>query len=358
MLLPVMQTDLKISNSILGLLIFASFTGFMISALINGVAADLFTDKPVLTLGFGIFAVAVMLFPLVRSFPFLIFTYFAARFGMGAIDITASSQGTRLFQKNAAIKINLLHLTFAAGASVAPIVGSRLLETGTDWRRILFLFCIPCVLFAILSSRTTFAKQSPRPSKELKQEFKSVIGSKNLWILGALLAVAIIGEANFIDWIKNYSIEIGGLNNIRSGNLIGLFYLFLVFSRAVSGFLAQKIGIMRFYLLYLCGTLVFFLLAVLLPFHSILFVAVGWFVSPLFPIVTLMAARVFPHQRGSAIGLTFGIGGLLGTFNSFLIGIMHDIFGTQIGFSLIAVGLCLGIPLILYAQRRFGHLMA
>lgn len=351
-----MQRDLKISNSLLGFLIFASFTGFTISALVNGFAADIFTDKIVLTIGFAIFAVVLMLFPLVRSFPFLIFTYFMARFGLGAIDITASTQGTRLFQKNAAIKINLLHLTFAIGATIAPIIGTQLLEIGIGWQRILFFFCIPCALFCILSACATFAPQSPRPIKNLKQEFKVIIGDRNLWILGGLLAIAIIGEGNFIDWIKKYSVEIGGLDNIRSGNLIGLFYLFLVLSRAISGFIAQRIGIMRFYFIYLCGALVFFVLAVLLPFRSILFVTVGWFIGPLFPIVTLMAAQIFPKQKASAIGLVFAIGGLVATFNSFLLGIMHDVFGTQIGFSLMAVGLCLGVPVALYAKRRFGHL--
>lgn len=350
-MLPVMRIDLGLSHSALGFVIFASFFGFTISALLSGFASDRFTDKPILTIGFLILGGAVLLFPLVHSLPFLVMTYFATRIGVGAIDITASSQGTRLFQKNAVISINLLHLAFAVGATISPLVGSRLLENGTDWRRLLTLFAIPCLVFFVFSALSKFAPQAPRPMSELRTEFKSMLLDKKIWIMGGLLAVAIIGEANLVDWIKNYSIEIGGLDTIRSGNVIGLFYLFLMGSRAVSGFLTHRLGPVRFYLLYLLGTIVMFLVAVALPFHGILFACVGWFVAPLFPLVTLIVARVFPKQKGTAIGLVFAIGGLLGTFNSFLLGIMHDIFGTRIGFSLMAVGLFVGIPLALRARR-------
>ena len=347
-----MRIELGVSNSAIGFLIFISFFGFTLSAMVSGFAADVVTDKPILAFGLVLLGGTVLLFPLVRSFSFLLFTYFIARLGVGGVDISASSQGTRLFQKNAAIKISLLHFTFAIGATIAPILGSRLLEIGFTWRRLLFLFSIPCAALFVLSIATTFTPQSRHPVKGIGRQFKSLIRSKDIWILGALLAIAIIGEANLVDWIKNYAIEIGGLDTIRSGNLIGIFYLFLMLSRVVSGFLAQRVGIGRFYLLYLVGALIMFGLAVTLPFSVILFAGVGWFVGPLFPLVTLMAARVFPNQKGSAMGLVFAIGGSIGTFNSFLLGVMHDLFGTRIGFSLMAVGLCAGIPLILYAQKR------
>jgi len=84
----------------------------------------------------------------------------------------------------------------------------------------------------------------------------------------------------------------------------------------------------------------------------------GWFVGPLFPLVTVMAAELFPIKTGSVMGVIFAIGGLLGTFNSFLIGVMHDLLGTRIGFSLILVGMCAGISLIIFAKKRFSNASA
>ena len=345
--------ELGLTHATVGLLIFLSFVGFFCASLCSGFACDWMTDKPILAIGFFILGGSVLLFLSVRTFTLLLLVYFLARFGMGAIDITGCTQGVRLFTKNAAIKVNILHFLFALGATIAPFASSRMLDAGIDWRVIFALFAVPCLTFCIITLFTKFTPQQSRPLNNILSEFASIIPDRRIWILSGLLAVAIISEANLIDWIKNYAVEIGSFDNVQSGNLIGLFYFFLMISRIISGYIAQRIGVMHFYLYYLMGAIMLFVCLVLFPFNMLFFITIGWFAGPLFPIVTIMAAQQFPNKTGSAMGIVFAVGGLSGTFNSFLVGVMHDIFGTRIGFSFILIGMSVGIPIILHAKKHF-----
>lgn len=351
-LLPEIQNDLGLSHTLVGVLLIVSFLGFFIASFFSGFACDWFSDKPIIFFGLALITIASVLFLTVKmSFVYLLLVYFVSRFGIAAVDIPYSAHGSRIFKRHPAFQMNILHLTFGIGAALAPLFSSRLLINEYAWQRILGLSAIPFAVLLMVTLFTKFTYQQRNPVTNPLNDVVKLLRHKKIWLMGFLLAIALVGEGNIIEWLKNFVIQTANYDTQSSGTLLSIYYFCFVASRLVSGFVADKVGIFRICLVYIVGSVISFYCGVFLDNKELFFGLMGWFIGPLFPLVIVVASRAFVQQKGSSIGVVLAIAGMTATLNSLLVGVLHDALGTLLGFSFIGVALLFGLP-ITYATRK------
>ncbi len=350
-LLPAIRTDLGLSYSAVGVLLFISYWGFLLGSAVGGIATDRFGDKTIILLGALMALFAAFSFFTVRRYVMLVVVMLILRSGVGLLDIAISAHGGRIFVTRPTVKMNLLHLCFSVGATSAPIYASLLFVLGAEWQAaygLLALPCLPLVLSVIMAPY-----HHPRKHQfQLKSTLKTLIGDRRVLWLMMLMGCAIIFEATVLEWSKNYLLELRGFTDQRSNLYLAIFYGGLTLGRLVNGLVCERLGELRTYLIYaMCIIVLFVLFQSFVALHF-LFLILGWFMAPFFPIVMILAARYFPKMTGGSMGIILAVGGLMYSIFSLLVGVAHDLLGVQLGYATITLGMMVAIPVVLLLMSQ------
>ena len=341
-ILPNLRAELGIDYSMLGLLLFVSFLGFLISAFFAGYAGDRLSDKKVLMGGLVIMVSSLVLVNLASGFIGAIVTITIIRIGSGTVDIGLNAIGGRWFRHRAAVKMNLLHFFFGLGAAAGPLYSSKLIASGLKWQQPYFYIAPVALLFIII----LLFIRIPHPTGHLKKQsgtLRMLLSSRRIWLYAGVMGIGLITEISLGDWLKNFLILKRGMTEISSGTVLTFYYLLFTVSRLFNGFITDRIGYARTIFLFYIAALIIFCLALAIPAVPFLFAIIGWFVSPMFPTAMLLVSRDYRPVAGASMGLVLTTGGLMQSGFSWVIGIAHDLFGVTIGFSTIGLGMVGGI---------------
>ena len=350
-LLPEIRADLNLTYSAVGVLIFVSYWGFLCGSIVSGFASGRYGDKALAFVGALLIVVSTAVIVPVRQYLVLIGVMTVLRAGTGALDIAISAHGGHIFKTNAAVKMSLLHFCFGVGATVAPLYASFLFVRGYGWRLVYGFLAVPAVLMLCVLWMAPYARER-HPVVPWRETFRLLIREQRIILLMVLMGTAIIFEATLLEWGKNYLLERRAFTTERANLYLTIFYGGVAVGRLMNGFVAERLGYLRTYLWYSLIIMVLFVLFVLFSDLHFLFLVVGWFVGPFFPIVMVLASQYFPHLTGGAMGMILAAGGLIQAGFGLLVGIMHDLLGVQWGFAFIGVGMVLAIPAVLLLMRE------
>ena len=345
-LLPAIRTNLGLSYSAVGALLFISYWGFLLGSAVGGIATDRFGDKTIILLGAFMALLATFSFFAIRRYIMLVAAMLVLRGSVGLLDIAISAHGGRIFVTRPAVKMNLLHLCFGVGATLAPIYASLLFISGIEWHRAYGLLVLPCVPLVLLVIMAPY-HHSHNHQFRLQSTLRALAGDRRLLWLMMLMGCAIIFEATVLEWSKNYLLELRGFTEQRSNLYLSIFYGGVVLGRLVNGLVCERLGELRTYLIYAVLIIIFFVLFQIFAGLHFLFLILGWFMAPFFPIVMILAARYFPKMTGGSMGIILAAGGLMYSGFSLLVGIAHDLFGVKLGYATITIGMVIVVPVVL-----------
>ena len=319
---PLIQSYYHLQYDFQGILVCASSIGYTLFSLVVGYLTVKIGVKWTLILGFFIMSLAfgsgILIINLYAVFGLLII----AGVGQVFLDVGVNTWATVLFQSNQATMMNLLHCFYGLGATVGPIftgwISSRMqLSYRGVFSAILGICLVGLVSnFFIPSTKTKKAGNSSQPnlsetgqvagqaaiSVEQEQDpaianftIKKALCHPLVWIMG-LAEGCIAGTENItMNWAPFYLRDLYGWDpETRGARFVSGFFLVYTISRVVSGFIFDKVGTVRTYILYLIALIGVFVSGFLLGEKgTALLMSSGFFIAPLFPTTLTFATTYF-----------------------------------------------------------------
>lgn len=338
-LFPMMQADLNLTYTHLGLLGAALALTWSISGPLGGYISDkVKSKKRMLALLVLLFSVISLLHGLAQTFAML----FVLRLLMGIVEGPLVPQTQSIMAMESSEKRRGFNLGFTMntgnavfGSLIAPIVIIAL-ANAFDWHTAFYLTIIPGIILSIviLKVMRNPAKIEPKTASEPTEKVKigSLLKQRNIWLSIVIFSAFMTLLMAFQIFGPTYLMQVKGLSSTSMSiamSVFGLsFAIFGVLVPSISDRAGRKIVALIF------GFIFIFVPLVIIYVDSFALMLVLLFITGAGTGVGAMAMSIIPTESvslkysGLVVGLTIGIGEFFGGFlNPLINGRLADIYG-------------------------------
>jgi FHS family glucose/mannose:H+ symporter-like MFS transporter len=337
--LPELLDDLAINYSTGGTILLGSYIGFVVASLFAGLLAEARGVKTVLILAAAALLIGVGGFSFANSALFLTLFMLFQGFGLGALELGVSSLIVQLYATNTGRYLNLMAVTHGLGATIAPLYAGWLLSNELSWR---LVFRWDLVLAGLLIVFFVLMRFPPKRSDHTEQsltlrELGTVARSPTLLLSCFALTCYVAVEVSIAAWLVEYLQSVHRLDVSRSTLALSIFFGLIMIGRLVGSALVDRIGYLRAVVIGMtCATLCIGI-GLFIPWAFWLLPISGLFISITFPTLTAAVSTLFTKNVSAILGLLFAFAGLGGILGPWVVGLISDRVGIQIGFSLILI---------------------
>jgi NNP family nitrate/nitrite transporter-like MFS transporter len=249
-----------------------------------------------------------------------------------------------------------------SGTALATFFGPQLAKS-FGWHAVFGMALIPLGL--VLLFYIIFAKDSPnQPAPKTIRDYLSMFKFADTWWFSIFYSITFGGFVGFATYFSIFFYDVygekaitGGLTKIEVGYLVTITVIAGSFFRPIGGYIADKIGGMKFLMiLFACVSACAFLIAtmpksflVMLLFTSVMMACLGMGNGSIFQIVP----QRFPKEIGVVTGIVGAFGGLGGfILPKYLLGPLKQSTGSHVtGFLIVGCIVFIG-TLAFYAVTR------
>jgi NNP family nitrate/nitrite transporter-like MFS transporter len=249
-----------------------------------------------------------------------------------------------------------------SGTALATFFGPQLAKT-YGWHAVFGMALIPLVIVIVIYA--IIAKDSPnQPAPKTIMNYLSMFKFADTWWFSIFYSITFGGFVGFATYFSIFFYDVygekavtGGLTKVEVGYLVTITVIAGSFCRPLGGWIADKIGGMKFLtFLFSCITACAFLIAtmpgsflVMLLYTSLMMACLGMGNGSVFQIVP----QRFPKDIGIITGIVGAFGGLGGfVLPKYLLGPLKQSTGTHVtGFLLVGCIVLLG-TMVFYAVSR------
>lgn len=330
---PSMRVDFAIPLDSLGMLLFASVSGYMTSSFLSGTLIARMGVGKLLTISCALTGLALVGYTLVPSWWMMVLLGVMAGLGAGAIDAGLNTYVAAHFGEGL---MQWLHASYGIGVTIGPIIMTMALTTLNSWRfgyRVVggFQFVMAASFLITLSWWNT-REETPAESVREKRltEYKTSMGQTmrqpRVWLSVLLFFLYVGAEISLGTWVYTLLTESRGVSPQAAGFWAGSFWATFTIGRILAGLYAQRLGSHAL----VQGGITLALLGSLLlwwhPFQLANLVAValiGIAIAPIFPaMMSGTSRRVGVHFAANTIGMQMAATGLGGALIPSLIGVL------------------------------------
>jgi MFS family permease len=345
--LPLFQSNLDISNSVLGSLLFVVAIGALIGMPITGrLAAKHGSDKMATTTAL-LFCIFIAFIPYANNVWLAGIFLFFMGMNMGAMDVCMNGQAVfveRLWNKPIMSSFHaIFSIGVASGAGIGALV-SKLETLLTIHVTVLAIICFGLILWA---STRLIKETSSDTTSYSKNEKGWSFPSKAIFILGLIAFCCMTGEGSMTDWSALYMHQIVGQDTAFSAITYGVYAIGMTIGRIFGDVLTESLGrkkLMIYDALLAIAGLSIALLYVSVPTTLIGFFMVGLGVSTIVPIVFSAAGNTEGIHPSEGIAMATSIGYTGFFIGPPAIGFLSDLYDLRIG---------LGVSLLLFCLMLF-----
>jgi len=227
--------------------------------------------------------------------------------GAGALDGGANGLVLDVYREGRGRAMNLLHVSFSAGALAAPLAVGLLVEAGLPWQSIavgtaavISLLAIAYALIPMPSGRR-IADAAAHPVAAASGPGARSLLAGPLLLLGVAIATYVASEVGVSNWIVRF-LEPAPLTTATLA--LSLFWAGLTVGRLVSSVIADRFDHLWFTVVCALGMAALVAVAVLapaLPLSIGAFAAAGAAAGPIFPMIVAIGGERYP-ERSAAVG--------------------------------------------------------
>lgn len=350
--IPSIRGEFGVDYGQIGQMLFIALLGYLISTFLAGMATDKYGLKNLFLFGITVVIIASGLFMVVPGFYGIVGVYFLLGIGLGCFEVGVNALGGQIFQKNAAMMMNLMHLFFGVGAMIAPRYAGAFIDRGYSWKSS-YLLTIGLTLIVMVI--VLFAK-FPQEVKETAQEkvsFKQLTKSPKVWLIAVTLGFFIVIEAGMANWLVNYLQEVRSLDVISSTSYLTWYFGLFTFGRLVGGFIADKVGYIKSLFYYTAMATILLLAGILLGnTFLLLFSLVGFFTSIMFPTMMVLIMKEYKSGVGAIMGFAITISGIFNMVGGWLIGNINDLWGVSAGMITLVISGIVACILLIVLEKK------
>jgi FHS family glucose/mannose:H+ symporter-like MFS transporter len=355
-ILPELLDDLGLNYAMGGTIVLGAYLGFLISTLTMGPLSDV-AGKPVVILVACVCLLVGMIgFSIANVFWMLLTTMTIVGLGMGALEVGGNLIMVDLHSEDKGRYLNLLAFFHGIGSMIVPLYAGQMLRAGLSWRSIYQsgVLIVALLLVYFLLVRYPQTRPSSDSKFDLKHLGKSAFGGEMVLFYFAI-GLYVAAEIGVGAWLVEFLQEAKSQSLITSTLFLSLFFGSITLGRFVGSFLVERIGYLQIMLYASLASVICVAVGTFAPPALAFFLPLsGLFFSIIFPTITAAVSDLHVENVGTILGLLFTCGGVGGMLGPWLIGIVSDWLGIEIGFGLVAVFfLALSATLgLLIARRR------
>ncbi|PMD43832.1 putative MFS transporter [Hyaloscypha variabilis F] len=348
-LIPYMIKSYNIGTSLIAVLYFTTFLGWLVAAATNSHAPKFFNIGALLTIG----AALQLLSQALRAWhpPFGLFavTFFITGLGQAYQDSHANTFVSTV--KGAHRWLGFIHAMYGLGLLVAPFVATAVASKSSSSRWALFylfplglsMINLVSVVFSFsdslnmirrdLQTENATVEEEDRNKSALK-EVKQLLGIRDIWIISLFFFFYLGVGTTSGGWVVEYLVRVrhGNLANIGyvpSGSYGGVLLGRLLLAEPTHRF-GERLMLSAYAFICLVLQLVFWLVPNLIS-SIVVFSLMGFFLGPFFAAGVSVGSRIFPKQvQPAALGLVFVVGQAGAAIFPSLIGLIASRAGVQV----------------------------
>ena len=337
---PSMRADFSIPLDSLGLLLFASVTGYITSSFLSGALVARMGVGNLLTVSCALTGTALVGYTLVPSWGMMVLLGVIVGLGAGAIDASLNTYVAAHFGEGL---MQWLHASYGIGVTLGPIIMTIALTALNSWRvgyrvvggfQIALATCFVLTLAMWNRNDTSAGSNEPKRLTDYRTPMGETLRQPQVWLSALLFFLYVGGEVSLGTW--TYSLLIGsrGINPAVAGLFSGSYWATFTVGRVVAGLYAKRTGVN----LLVQGSLVgAFLGAALLVWNpsevaNLLAVAlIGFAIAPIFPaLMSGTSQRVGAHFAANTIGMQMAVAGLGAAIIPSLLGVLARQFSLEV----------------------------
>ena len=355
--LPPLLAELNFNDAQGGAILLWSYLGFLAAALLVGMLSDLAGNRAVvlaaavcLLLGIGGYSTA-------QQFGWLAAAMALLGVGLGGIDMAGNLLIVAYYTRNKGRYLNLMAFFHGVSSTIAPYYAGLLLTAGLSWRQI---YQYPMIVVGGLLAMGLLA---PFPKPEVQQksgiDFRA-IGKILLhpgmgWFF-ALMILYVSSELGVASWIVAYLQRIHDLGVTESAGALSLYFAGLMVGRLLGTVFVERLGYLRSILIMAVGSTIVLWIGLLGPGMAYWLLPLsGLFFSIIFPTITAAVADRVTENVGTVMGLLFAFCGIGGALGPWLIGLVSNIAGIEMGFAVNGVTSLAMVGCIVMVMRAARH---
>jgi len=318
---PSIRADFSIPLDALGMLLFASVTGYMTSSFLSGALIARMGVGNLLAVSCALTGSALVGYTLVPAWWMMVLLGVMAGLGAGAIDAGLNTYVAAHFGEGL---MQWLHASYGIGITLGPIIMTLALTNLDSWRagyRIVGAFqFLMAAAFALTLSWWNTSDEDPAESEQEKRltDYKTPMGQTmrrpQVWLSVLLFFLYVGAEVSLGAWAYTLLTESRGIPPQLAGFWAGSYWATFTVGRILAGLYARRIGIHRLVQGGIALALVGALLLWWNPFElaNLLAVAlIGIAVAPIFPaMMSGTSQRVGAQYAANTIGMQMAATGL------------------------------------------------
>ncbi len=355
-LIPSIRESFQIDYTSLAWMMLISTLGYIGATFTGGILIEHIGQQKVIFIGLiGLVAGAFGISSAWNFFA-LIFFMFILGYGIGFINIGASTITPILFVRNQAIMMNLLHFFYGIGATIGPRYAGVLLASNYLWRDVYRYSILVVGALGIYFLICKFPKVE-RSEKRHKIAFRQIASDKKIILFSLLLGFYVAGEIGIANWFVNYLQQGRGMTPLQSASYLSLFFMIFTFGRFIGGFIAEKLGYMRSIILYVAMAIFCLGLGIFGgPMFVIMISVSGFFFSIVYPTVMALLIKTFNRGINSILGFVMAVSSIINMLANWMVGKTNDLFGVSVGFYLVLFYMVIVFLLLLLLNKNMETL--
>jgi len=272
---------------------------------------------------------------LAPTWPMFVVAAAASGVGAGCLDGGSNGLVLDVYRVGRGRAMNLLHMSFSAGALAAPLVVGTLVQGGVPWQSVAIgtgavasLLAVAYVVVPMPSGRRQ--REIPGPGSRATPDVR---GGRNLLagpllLLGIAIAAYVASEVGISNWLVRF---LDPAPLMTATLALSLYWAGLTVGRLVSAIIADRFDHLRFTVACALAMGVLVAAAVFapaLPLSIALFAAAGVASGPIFPMIVALGGQRHP-ERSAAVGGSLGGMAVIGS----------TLYPPAMGFISVTVGL-------------------
>jgi len=356
---PSIRATFGIPLDSMGFLLFASTSGYLVSAFLNGKLIARMGVGGVLAASCALTGAALICESLVPSWWMMVLLGVCCGFGAGAIDAGLNTYMAANYNESL---MQWLHASYGVGITSGPLIMTAALTNFSSWQigyRIVGgvqIFLALCFLISLPIWKQKPVEGGQQPDKRLTDyntSYSETLRQPQVWLSLVLFMLYCGAEIAFGAWAYSVLTEARGVDPQTAGFWTGSYWAMFTIGRALAGLYTRRIGNSTLVKISVGGAM---LGAGLLwwnpsPTVSVIGVAlIGFSIAPIFPALTSgTSRRVSPRFAANTIGMQMAGASLGGVLVPSLIGVLAR------NISLDVVPVCM---FVLYAVLMMAYLVS
>ncbi len=343
--LRVIQDEFGRTDAEFGLVYLVFAVMFAAGAILGGLLSERIGRGIVLPASAVLIAVGLAMESVAPSWIVFVAGAGIAATGTGSVDAVVNSAVMDLSVAGSGSGLSRLHLFYSIGALSAALAVSVMAEAGVGWRTVAVVTAIGGLALALPLRRVGLVPPRPRVPGDMAPDGRhhAIVLPLRLALvaLGIGIACYVAAEAGVTSWLVGYLVE----EPMSVATLaLGLFWAGLAGGRLVASRIADRFDPVVFAAACAFASALALVAAVAGPpgpLRIALFVATGFALGPVYPMIMAVAGSVLPHRAAAVSGALTAVGVVGSVTYPALMGVISELAGlgaAMIGAALLAAG--------------------